>query len=221
MIGYVFIGLFFTATAFNLIGTRKGLEKFAKYSKPFLMSLLCLYCVFKGLPDPNMLLIFALFACWLGDILINPQNTKWFIIGGAAFAIGHVLFICTFAQKIDFSSISFAAVIPVTVVYVAVSALVIYLCRKKAPKFMLLPLLIYLLCNTATSIFALCLVTESFSIWHLISFLGAVLFFVSDCALFLLQFDSGKHKFFETDLFVMSTYISGLFMIAIGLEPLF
>jgi len=221
MISYLFLGIFVVAAVFNLIGTRKGLEKFAKISKPFLLISLCLYCLFKGLPNPDFILMGALFACWLGDILINPSNDKMFVIGGAAFFVGHILLILSFAFKTDFSSFPIAIVIPVAIVYLAVSASVIFTSKKNASKIMLVPLFLYLVANSLTNIFALVLMINSFGIWHILSYVGAVLFFLSDCALFLLKYVPEKPRFYKTDLFVMSTYITGLLMITLGLTPLF
>ena len=221
MLSYLFIGIFLIAAVFNLIGTQKGREKYGKISKPFLALSLCLYCLFKGLPNPDFLLIAALFACWLGDILINPSDVKWFVAGGAAFFVGHVLYIINFAVKIDFSAFPIAIVIPVALVYLLISGAVIFTLRNKAPKIMLFALFLYLMSNALTNIFALVLMVNSFGIWHLLSYIGAILFFLSDCALFLLTYVPEKPRFYKSDLFVMSTYIPAILLITIGLIPLF
>ena len=221
MVSYLFLGIFLVAVVFNLIGAWKGLEKFSKISKPFLMFSLCLYVLFRGLPSPDFLLMGALIACWLGDILINPSNDKWFIIGGASFFVGHVLFIINFAVKADFSGVPIAIIIPVAVLYLVASGLVIFASRKNATTVMLIPLFLYLICNSMTNIFALVLMTNTFGIWHILSYIGALLFFLSDCALFLIKYTPEKPRFYKTDFFVMSTYTTGLLLITLGLSPLF
>ena len=80
-------------------------------------------------------------------------------------------------------------------------------------------MLLYLLCNAVTNLFALTRLIESPGVWTAVSFVGALLFFLSDCALFLLRYESGRESFFKSGFFVMLTYISGVLLIALGLLP--
>ena len=82
MVSYIILALFFAAAALNLAGTKKGREKLFAATKPFLLSLLCLYSVTRTLPTPDLLLSAALLACFLGDVLLMPKGTGWFVAGG-------------------------------------------------------------------------------------------------------------------------------------------
>ena len=60
MISYVFLGLFAAAAVVNLIGSAKGNAGMSNISKPVLLSSLCLYVLFSGLPTPDFLFMGAL-----------------------------------------------------------------------------------------------------------------------------------------------------------------
>ena len=216
MLSYVFLGLYLVAAGFNLAGTQKGREKLFKATKPALLMLICLYCITRGLPEPDLLLIGAFAACWLGDVLLMLKGDVWFTLGGISFFAGHALLIAVFARGVDFGRLPLYLLIPAAVLYVAVAAVVMSRSWKNAPAFIRVPMLLYLLCNSVTGLFALTLLAESPGPWTALAFAGAALFFTSDCALFLLRYGGGRPRFYKTDLFVMSTYISAVLLIALG-----
>ena len=217
MLSYVFLGLYLVAAGFNLAGTRKGREKLFKATKPALLLLICLYCLTRGMPEPDLLLIGAFAACWLGDVLLMLKGDAWFTLGGISFFAGHALLIAVFARGVDFGRLPLYLLIPAAALYAAVTAAVMSRTWKNAPVFMRVPMLLYLLCNSATNLFALARLAESPGPWTAIAFAGAALFFTSDCALYLLRFGGDpRPRFYKTDLFVMSTYISAVLFIALG-----
>ena len=219
MISYIILALFFTAAALNLIGACKRNAVLSNISKPALLSLLCLYCLSVGYPEPDLLLIGALFACFVGDVLLMLEKDLWFTIGGISFFIGHVLLTLIFIVRTDLSSPPLAVMISAATVYAAASCAVMILTKKRTPKAMFVPMLLYLFCNSATNVFALTRLTVSPGSGSALSYAGAVLFFLSDCALFLLRYGDEKKSFYKTDFFVMLTYISGVCLITLGLCP--
>ena len=216
---YVFLALFLVAAVLNVAGTRMPRGKLFAATKPMLLSLLCLYCLTRGNVDP--LLIAALGACWVGDILLMLHGEFWFTAGGVAFFAGHALFVLIFARLTDVTALPLFVLIPAVCVYAFLSCAVMFRARKKAPKIMQIPMLLYLLCNSATNLFALSRLWTACGIWEAATYLGAVLFFLSDLALFMLRYDTGRRRFYKTDTFVMITYISAVLLIALGLAPVF
>ena len=219
-LSYLFLFLYAVAAVLNLIGTRKGHEKLFAVTKPMLLLLLCLFCFCRTYPTPGMLLIGAFFTCWIGDVLLMLKGEGFFTVGGIAFLGGHILLILIFARQADIFISPLYVLIPAVAVYIAASVFVILRTRKGAPPLMLIALLLYLLCNAAMNLFALSRIFVSPGIWSVLSYVGAVLFFISDCALFLIKYDDGRARFYKTDFFVMLTYISGVLLIALGLVQL-
>ena len=230
---YVFLALFAVAAAINLIGAKTDKAALSNISKPALLLLLCLYCITASMPNTDILLVIALAACWLGDILLMLKGNVWFAAGGVSFFAGHVLLIFTFANRLDSNYNVLNIILGISAVYAAV-ACVVMVFAKKTPKIMIVPMLLYLLCNGVMNAFAfLCLWRSGGIAMRVpgpedirqmvncaISFAGAVLFFISDCALFLMRFGDEKKRFYKTNFFVMLTYILGVCLITLGLCPI-
>ena len=217
----VLLVLYLIAGALNLIGTQKGRERFFAFSKPCLMPLLCLYCVARGMPEPDLMLVAALCACWIGDVLLMIKGDVWFAAGGISFFAGHVLFILAFARETTLAGLPLYALIPAAALYAGATGYVMFRAYKEIPLIMRLPMLLYLLCNGAPNLFALARIFLFPGTRSALSFAGAVLFFLSDCALYLLRYDagSGRKYFIRSPFFVMLTYITGVFLIVVGLVP--
>ncbi len=216
---YFFLILYLIAAALNLIASLKKNKILFGVTKPALLLLLCLYVFFRTSPTPDWLMIAAFAACWLGDVLLMINGEVWFTAGGVSFFAGHVMLIVIFARLVDLGHLPFAVLIPAAVVYAAAAGYVMYRAKKNAPKIMQIPMFLYLLCNAVTNLFALARLIGDPGVWSAVSYVGAILFFLSDCALFLLRYDKGKKSFFKSDFFVMLTYISGVLLIALGLAP--
>ena len=54
------------------------------------------------------------------------------------------------------------------------------------------------------------------NIWGAVAFAGAVLFFISDCTLFLVRYHKNKNLIFKRHFTVMLTYLLGELLIVIG-----
>ena len=92
--------LFLLPAALNLAGHWAGIPLLCTVSKPLLMPLLALtvFLLFKAHDIRGRrvaTLIPALLFGALGDILLMPAGTAWFLGGMAAFLIGHILYFST------------------------------------------------------------------------------------------------------------------------------
>ena len=213
-VGYIFAGIG--------LGTEAGMVSACiqilvhAVTKPMLLLLLVLYCLFRQSP-PDWLLVGALCACWLGDVFLMLPGDLWFTVGGVFFLTGHILLTVIFAREVDFQNLPLAALIPAAAVYGTAAGVVIAR-SKNAPKALRIPLLLYLLCNSVTNLFALARLVAAPGLWTALSFAGALLFFVSDCVLFLMQYDAKKPRLCNY-VAVMATYTSAVLLVTVGLVP--
>ena len=100
--------------------------------------------------------------------------------------------------------------------YAAAAGTVMFRARKEAPPLMFVPMLLYLLCNGTMNLFSLARLCAAPSGLSLIACCGALLFFVSDCTLFLMRYDPKRGEFFKPGFLVMLTYELGVLLIAMG-----
>ena len=216
---YLFLILYLIAAALNLTATKLSKVKLFAITKPMLLLLLGLYVVFYGLPEPDILLVCALASCWAGDVLLMLKGEGWFVAGGISFFAGHVLLIFGFARYVDFSVLPLSVIIPAAVFYASMSCSVMLRAGKEAPKLMQIPMFLYLLCNSVTNLFALSRLLEQPGVWQGVSYAGALLFFLSDCVLYLYRYDTEKKLFFKNEFCVMLTYITGILFVTLGFAP--
>ena len=81
----------------------------------------------------------------------------------------------------------------------------------------MLPLMyFYMLCNSTMNLFALIQLWQNRSSGALIAFLGALLFFASDCCLFLVRYYKKPEVVFRKHFLVMLLYLLGEFLIILG-----
>ena len=219
MLPYVFLILYLIAAALNLSASLKNNRILFGVTKPMLLLLLGLYCFFRTTPAPDWLLIASLAACWLGDVLLMLKGDLWFTAGGVSFFAGHVLLIFIFARESSIGGAFPAVQMIAAALYAAAASFVMARAGKEAPRIMRIPMFLYLLCNAATNLFALARMTGAFGIWSVLSYAGALLFFLSDCILFLLRYDTERTCFFKSGFFVMLTYATGVLLITLGLLP--
>ncbi len=214
VLAFIFLAGFLLCAAVHLVRCWQGSPKSAR-TKPALVSLLTL-CVVFAVPQPQPVLIAALAASWLGDVLLMPKGEKWFVAGGVSFLLSHLLFILVYLPYIRWApSLCFAAV-PAFAVYLGVSAAVMRAIRANAPKAMRVPLFLYLAANSVMNVFALMMLCVAPSPGRALAFTGAVLFFASDCILFLSRYWDQKDRVPKRGFLIMLTYISGEALIAFG-----
>ena len=183
------------------------------YSKPLLLLLITAYYL-TSVKEPNFILVGALMTSWLGDVLLMPKGDKWFVFGGLSFMLSHFLFVAVYTAKIDYSAVKLGIVIPAAIVYITVSAVIIKLVQPTTPKMMVAPMYIYLLANSTMNIFALMQLMSNLNPAGITAYIGAVLFFISDCTLFMVRYY--KNGYFKSHFWVMLTYIFGELMITQG-----
>lgn len=214
---YVFLIVLIVFSAWHLTESFRDRAKYRAYSKPFLVLSVLFYYIFAA--DRKMLpvLIAALIFSWLGDILLIPKGMKWFIAGGVSFMVSHVLFIFVYIPQVDFSAVNWLIVIPVAVLYYGFALFEIVKLKDYASKVMQIPLFTYLLFNCTMNIFALMQLITNPCAGSVIAYIGAVLFFISDCSLFVVRFVPDNKIIFKKHFTVMLTYIAAEFLITQGI----
>lgn len=204
------------AIAFAVLVAVSLLHLFYKHkniTKPLLLPLIAVFYVLASFA-PRGIVIAAMLASWVGDVLLIKDGTKWFTFGGCAFMLSHFLFSLAYCRDIAFNRPQIYFALLIVPVYLSVAAYIIHLIRDSAGK--LTPALYLYLCfNAANNIFALLRLVSSPSLMTALTFCGTVLFFVSDCLLYIECF-YGKQKF-NPFAPVMATYILGETLIAIGM----
>ena len=216
MIKYVFLALFLLTSVIHLASSWLDKPKHRMYTKPLLLVFLTLYYVFAA-DKHNYILIAALVTSWLGDVLLMPRGNKWFVIGGISFLISHLFFIWVYVPQIDFSAVKWLIVVPVAIVYYGISAAVMITLRKTTPKAMVVPMFLYLVANSTMNVFALMQLLTLKNTGAILAFIGAIMFFTSDCTLFIVRYHKNKSIIFKKHLTVMLTYLAGEFLITLGM----
>ena len=213
---YLFLALLAAATVWHLADSWRDDAKRRRRTKPFLLLFLILYYIFSA-DAPSLLLLAALGTSWLGDVLLMPNGNKWFVLGGVSFMFTHFLFIGVYVGQVDFRHVLWAAVIPAALLYYGISAWIIRSLTPSTPKMMLVPMYVYLLCNSTMNVFALMQLLSARSLAAAVAYAGAVLFFISDCTLFLVRYHKNKDLVLGKHFTVMLTYVLGEWLITEGM----
>lgn len=211
----LFFAVFLIVSAVHLAQSWREDPQRAR-TKPFLLLFLIAYYCFAA-TSFQYVLIAALVASWLGDILLIPKGTKWFIAGGISFLISHILFIFVYVPAIRWETVNWWIVIPAAAVYAAVSVSVTLSIRKEIHKPMLAAMILYLLANSAMNLFALLQLMSCKNAGASLAYLGAVFFFASDCTLYLVRYHKKKDLIFKKHFTVMLTYLAGECLITLGM----
>ena len=163
------------------------------------------------------MLLLALLTSWLGDVLLIPRGHGWFAAGGISFMLSHFLFIAVYTENISFANVPWLPVILLAVVYYGVSAKIISMLWPYAPKKMRGVMYVYLLANSTMNVFAFLQMMTSHMPGAVVAYIGALLFFISDCSLFLVRYYEKKPVVFKGHFTVMLTYLAGELLIAQGM----
>ena len=211
---YVFLAVFMISTAIHLVGSLRQDTRMRNMTKPFiLLSLLGFYVLAARSVSAAILL--ALVFSWLGDVLLMPKGVKWFTAGGIAFMISHAFFILGYLKDIDFSRIPVLMIVLLGLLFAVAVVIIFSKLKPYLPKALFYPMFLYLLINGAMNCFANFRCASNPTSATIITAIGAVLFFVSDTALFFVRFK--KNGRLKTHFLVMLTYSIGEFLIVCGL----
>lgn len=211
---YVFLGLFIIDSLIHLYASIKMNKKLRACTKVFILPLLIgWYCCF--VPTPSWLVIVALIASWLGDVLLIPHGIAFFASGGLSFIISHVFFIVIYIKSTAFALVPIWAIIIIALAYIAVTTLVMRGLKEDLKGKLFYALFFYLLVNATMNFFALCLLVSNPCLGTILTFLGATSFFVSDSNLFYTRFKKSDKE--KNHFVVMLTYILAEFLIVWGL----
>ncbi len=213
---YVWLVLLAIVSVIHLIDRYHDDTKKGARTKGFLLPLILLYYI-ASVESYSWLLIFALITSWLGDVLLIPQSNKWFAAGGISFLISHFLFIFCYVGRIAFDKVIWYIVIPVAAVYFTIAALIIKSIIGNIPKMMKVPMFGYLIGNSLMNVFALMQLISNPCAGSAVAYVGAILFFISDCSLFLVKYHKNEKLIFKKHFTVMLTYILGELLITQGI----
>lgn len=211
---FLFLAIFIISSTIHLYASYKSDKPLRNKTKPFiLLALLGWYICCAS--NPRCIVIVAIITSWLGDVLLIPKGVKWFTAGGISFGISHLCFVFAYMQHIDFSLVSVWAIVLIALVYFTAVCLVFKGLKPHLPKPLFYPMLVYLMINGTMNSFALFQLISLPCAATVITFIGAVLFFVSDSTLFYVRFK--KDSIFKNHFIVMLTYTIAEFMIIQGL----
>ncbi len=217
---YIFLVLYLITSVLHLIASYKDDKEWRKRTKPFLLFFLILFYV-TAPQEKNIYLILALVFSWLGDLLLMGKGNTMFTLGGISFGLSHLFFILTFTGFIIFEHVNFIFVILLFTIYAVLSFIVIKLVKDTTPRKMVVPMYVYLIFNTIMNLFAFMQtgfgnrqeLTFSFT---LASYIGAALFFISDCVLFIVRYYKDPEAIWKKHFTVMITYLLAELLIVLG-----
>ena len=206
--------LFVIDSAIHLYASLQKNRMLRARTKVFLLPLLLWWYVLASEP-PMMLFILALAFSWLGDVLLIPEGTKWFVAGGIAFMVSHLFFVLSYSRNVNFSTMPVWVILPAALIYIAAVMLVFRGLKPHLLKALFYPMFLYLLINGTMNCFALYQLVSLPCTATATVFVGAVLFFTSDSLLFYTRFK--KDTKLKSHFAVMFTYLLGEFLITLGM----
>ncbi len=215
-----FLILFLVFSGIHLYDSWRDDADARKKTKPFLLIFLVLFYVTaaKGKGDIQPYLLWALITSWLGDVLLIPKGHVWFTAGGVSFGASHILFILLYSHNIEFAGTPWWLIIPIAILYFGIAFAIIKAVTPTTPKIMVGPMYVYLLANSTMNVFALMQLISNLSAGSIVAYIGALLFFISDCTLFLVRYyKKNENLIFHKHFTVMLTYLAGELLIVLGM----
>ncbi|NVK52274.1 MAG: lysoplasmalogenase [Flavobacteriaceae bacterium] len=175
-------------------------------SKPMLITLLALvYLV--SVSKPNFWFVLGLFFCFLGDVFLLFNGTNFFMLGLAAFLLGHVVYIKVASSFLP-SHLTFK-IVTSALPFVFFLVLLLYIIQNNLGE-LLFPVVVYGVTISSFGTVALLNYREEKSIENTWLFIGALTFIVSDSLLALNKFYEPSRIF---EISIMITYIVAQFLI--------
>ena len=186
-------------------------ESITWWLKPFLIPLLSISVILSGKMESKPLLISAMFFSWIGDVvlLFANQGVIYFIIGLVSFLIAHLFYIILFSKLQKVINLKYKRFIPLVLLYLV--GFLYFLWEKLGG--MKIPIIIYALVISTMLLVAI----KGYFTWNSKSgkllLIGAVFFVLSDSILAINKF---YVPIYLSSFWIMSTYITALFLIVKG-----
>jgi len=206
--------IFAISTTVHLYASFVQNRKLRNITKPFILLALLGYYLYAA-SEVRTFIILALIFSWLGDVFLIIKGVKWFVIGGICFEISHIFFIFGYLKDIEFANLNMVVVVGLEVIYFIIVSIIFKELKKHLPKSLFYPMYLYLFINGTMNCFALFRLLSSNCLTYIVSFIGALLFFISDSTLFFVRFKKGCSQQFH--FYVMLTYSIGELLIVLGL----
>ena len=208
------LGLFVLVTALDLVGIITGNQLMRFIFKPMIVLLLMTYYSLIIEPE-NKLYLAALFFAFLGDVMLLFNSELNFMLGLAAFLIGHILIIKIIIDNLSKSSVSqkIMAVFPFLLVFSGL----IYLLKDNLGG-LLIPVIVYAFVISVFGIVALLNYLTNKSVPSLLLLGGALFFILSDGTIAINKFYESQDYFpvFIMVTYVLAQYLICKYMISIG-----
>lgn len=201
------------ASVTHLAACGLGRQKLRYFTKLLLMPLICLLYLSIA-PRPSAVVLAAMLCGWAGDIFMIYKHREVFLgLGMAAFGLGHVLYVAHIGALAAAAQPKLITALAATLVPGAVALVIFFVLRKRIPKPLRLPGLLYglLLASLGSASFIGLRAGAPGAGWLLA---GACLFLCSDGILSFETFRDGDSN--AADVAVMLTYISAQALLAIG-----
>lgn len=201
------------ASATHLAACGLGRQKLRYGTKLLLMPLICLlYCAIAKRPSP--VVIAAMLCGCAGDFFMIYKHRNVFLgLGMAAFGLGHILYVAHISVLAVAAQPRLFTALAATLVPAAVALCIFFVLRKRIPKELRLPGLLYglLLASLGSAAFIGLRAGAPGAGWLLA---GGCLFLCSDGILSFETFRDGDSN--AADVAVMLTYIAAQTLLAIG-----
>lgn len=190
-----------------------GKSRLRYFTKLLLMPLVAaLYCALVDRPAPAVLA--AMFCGWVGDFFMIYKHKDAFLAAGmAAFGVGHILYVAHIGVITAAAEPRLFTALAATLVPGAVAIVIFAVLRRRIPKQLRLPGLLYglLLASLGSAAF-IALRAGAPGGAYLLA--GGCLFLCSDGILSFETFRDGDSN--AADVAVMLTYIAAQTLLAIG-----
>ena len=211
-----FLIFYFLFGVIHLYHSWKDDKKRRNYTKPLLLSTLALFYAVSA-TDISWVLLLALVTSWLGDVLLIPKGHKWFVRGGIFFLISHILFMAVYFPNLHLRAVPWVLLVVLAPVYYGTSLKIVKEVAPTTPKSMVKPMGMYLMTNSTMNLLALSRMFSLQTAGSVVAYVGEVLFFISDCTLFLVRYYRKPEIIFKKHFTVMTMYLSGQFLITLGI----
>ena len=201
------------ASVTHLAACGLGKSRLRYFTKLLLMPLVAaLYCALADRPAPAVLA--AMFCGWVGDFFMIYKHKDAFLAAGmAAFGVGHILYVAHIGVIAAAAEPRLFTALAATLVPGAVAIVIFAVLRRRIPKQLRLPGLLYgLLLASLGSVAFIALRAGAPGGAYLLA--GGCLFLCSDGILSFETFRDGDSN--AADVAVMLTYIAAQTLLAIG-----